>query len=675
MESISSLRSKDKKKRKISEVIDVERVIKDFRRRSEEDAASLRIPWKKLSDLKSVGTVTETNGEVHFVTGSKYMGAWDETGMSGVGRYTMPHGAIFEGELRDGVFHGHGTLEWPQKQRIDGVWLCGKLQEKRYTFSDGLVFQEKDWSYCRFPDRRFFQCIKEGLNPAGKCLKTARQPTPVMLPSCYDTGDGIFNPNTWSVSSYELPDKVLRIPKNEDTNWIMENCRKGSSSPDGYQPLFNENWSNDPPNLPYSLPMSDDSPQTWWKRLSTFERDVEVEVNKEPVLGGEDISQEPWNCYEVSSWEESFYSSSSEGHCPCIKDKKYETDIEKEEYAAFREIISNEWGKYDDLDLSKTNCTSPQSREASFSDFLRYKSEISSESDLSEEKFEVNSSNLSLEKKINEMEKLKILDETAIKASILTENKVNMEDDERMKKGEIEKAEEELEEIMMKSRDEEILEDSSEQEMDQKNKSGGSAENEDKLGKDAQKENEEKEETREVQLEESDLSEAEKLKGLGANEDRIEDISEQEKLKNRNNKEDKEDEKEKSKTDHLEETEESEDIGENKKARKDQFKPDIYKTVIIKNLKGPEDKTKVDHLEATAGQEIKDQEEALQFSAVFEAPRSKLEFVRKPCDPKICSKYASEGCSQFSGNRVPSCKSRRAIEMVHLRVPNKNCHK
>ena len=63
-------------------------------------------------------------------------------------------GVTFEGELRNGVFHGHGTLEWPQKQRIDGVWLRGKLQEKRYTFADGLVYQEKDWNYCQFPDRR-----------------------------------------------------------------------------------------------------------------------------------------------------------------------------------------------------------------------------------------------------------------------------------------------------------------------------------------------------------------------------------------------------------------------------------------------------------------------------------------------------------------------------------------
>lgn len=62
---------------------------------------------------------------------------------------------IFEGEFKDYVFHGQGSLEWPQKQRIDGVWHHGELQEKQYTFSDGLVFQENDWNYCQFPDRRY----------------------------------------------------------------------------------------------------------------------------------------------------------------------------------------------------------------------------------------------------------------------------------------------------------------------------------------------------------------------------------------------------------------------------------------------------------------------------------------------------------------------------------------
>ena len=64
-------------------------------------------------------------------------------------------GTIYEGELRDGMFHGQGSLYWPKShQRLDVVHLRGELQEYRYIFPDGLSYEDKDWSYCTFPDRR-----------------------------------------------------------------------------------------------------------------------------------------------------------------------------------------------------------------------------------------------------------------------------------------------------------------------------------------------------------------------------------------------------------------------------------------------------------------------------------------------------------------------------------------
>ena len=78
--------------RKFSEVVDVNRVLADFRRLSEEPGANLRMSWEKSNDVKFVGSVTETSQEAEYVTGSTYRGTWDATGMAGVGRYTMPHG-------------------------------------------------------------------------------------------------------------------------------------------------------------------------------------------------------------------------------------------------------------------------------------------------------------------------------------------------------------------------------------------------------------------------------------------------------------------------------------------------------------------------------------------------------------------------------------------------------
>ena len=67
--------------------------------------------------------------------------------------------AIFEGEFRDGTFHGHGSMYWPQGQRIDGIWSQGECKDKQYIFNDGLVFRSDDWEYCKFPDRRLVKYI------------------------------------------------------------------------------------------------------------------------------------------------------------------------------------------------------------------------------------------------------------------------------------------------------------------------------------------------------------------------------------------------------------------------------------------------------------------------------------------------------------------------------------
>ena len=38
----------------------------------------------------------------------------------------------------------------------------------KYTFSDGLGYEEEDWEYCDGYDRRFYTETCNGLKPAGK---------------------------------------------------------------------------------------------------------------------------------------------------------------------------------------------------------------------------------------------------------------------------------------------------------------------------------------------------------------------------------------------------------------------------------------------------------------------------------------------------------------------------
>lgn len=43
------------------------------------------------------------------------------------------------------------------------VFLKGK-----YTFADGLMYEEEDWKYCDGYDRRFYTEITGNLRPAGR---------------------------------------------------------------------------------------------------------------------------------------------------------------------------------------------------------------------------------------------------------------------------------------------------------------------------------------------------------------------------------------------------------------------------------------------------------------------------------------------------------------------------
>ena len=130
-----------------------------------------------------------------------------------------------------------------------------------------------------------------------------------------------------------------------------------------------------------------------------------------------------------------------------------------------REIICNDLDKYDDLDWSKTICIPPQSQKSSFTEIVKYPSELSWVKEYSEKDF-------CFETEMIESEKQVMPDEAAINDSSLAENILDMKDDERIEKEEIKKTEEakkEDGEIMMKSEKEEILRDSSKQEIGKKN--------------------------------------------------------------------------------------------------------------------------------------------------------------------------------------------------------------
>jgi hypothetical protein len=54
--------------------------------------------------------------------------------------------------------------------------ICNScIFQGKYTFADGLEYEEEDWLYCDGYDRRFYTEICNGLKPAGRSVWSTLQ--------------------------------------------------------------------------------------------------------------------------------------------------------------------------------------------------------------------------------------------------------------------------------------------------------------------------------------------------------------------------------------------------------------------------------------------------------------------------------------------------------------------
>ena len=65
--------------------------------------------------------------------------------MEGQGKYGFASGARYEGEMMDGMFHGKGTLFFPNGSKYVARWERGIAIEGKYSFTDGLDYEENNW--------------------------------------------------------------------------------------------------------------------------------------------------------------------------------------------------------------------------------------------------------------------------------------------------------------------------------------------------------------------------------------------------------------------------------------------------------------------------------------------------------------------------------------------------
>ncbi|XP_074030360.1 uncharacterized protein isoform X3 [Leptinotarsa decemlineata] len=204
-------------------------------------------------------------------------------------------GVIYEGEFnKNGLFHGLGTLLYPNGQRLQGMWKNGRLEEDQtYIFACNEVFDE-NFKYCQQPDRRFHVEIQKDFGPVGQEFLTADQPTKKLRKGCYDVGLGFYDPNDGCIFSYPKKTRtsfsrrnkpvsfsvdeerirqiseiskvmkndkyfsyvggkddqfesndgcnIFEIPTPSRVKWIEKHCRRSWDEPTGYRPDFYEKW-------------------------------------------------------------------------------------------------------------------------------------------------------------------------------------------------------------------------------------------------------------------------------------------------------------------------------------------------------------------------------------------------------------------------------------------------
>ena len=160
-----------------------------------------------------------------FYSGSKYEGDMKDGWYHGQGTFTYPSGVKYVGSFYKGQFHGKGTLVYPNKGYYEGEWEHGKKKSGDYYFFDKLKFEEENWDYCTGPDRKFNYERNNGIKPSGQTqITNGPEMEKKIPPGTYDTGDGYFDPIRTLVYDYDGK-MLIRTPDEEEVEWITKTCR------------------------------------------------------------------------------------------------------------------------------------------------------------------------------------------------------------------------------------------------------------------------------------------------------------------------------------------------------------------------------------------------------------------------------------------------------------------
>lgn len=133
---------------------------------------------------------------------------------------------MYEGEFKNGRFHGKGTLNLKDGGSFEARWHHGEIVEGSYTFADGLEYKPHEWAYCTLEDRRFHSEMQRGVRPAGDTQATNDTVPKRLLRGCFDVGTGFYDPTDNTVYDFETRQPAYE-PTEKEAEWIKAKCRVG----------------------------------------------------------------------------------------------------------------------------------------------------------------------------------------------------------------------------------------------------------------------------------------------------------------------------------------------------------------------------------------------------------------------------------------------------------------
>ena len=193
------------------------------------------VPWFFLLSNKLIKLERTVLYRYRFRKGAmsniipEYTGEYASGRFSGTGQFELDGIGKYTGEFANGKFHGYGSLIVPGG-KYEGQWEEGLLITGGFIFEDGLPHSRRKWDYCTNKDPRFYKEILDGTSIDGPLRNEYPQKVAPKLPNnCYDLISGYYDPFNGNIYAYGNTHEVLRVPNDDEKEWIVSHCRQGHS--------------------------------------------------------------------------------------------------------------------------------------------------------------------------------------------------------------------------------------------------------------------------------------------------------------------------------------------------------------------------------------------------------------------------------------------------------------